>query len=177
VLIGTEMTTIGRRVDFSEFGPEWIPKDTTKEPNIPLRIKSLIAHECVHTQQKNTLDSNAITCNQLYSSLREGIANFIGELLTGSTNYKISDTYGDQHEKELWNEFKSTLCWPSGEKWLYNGDNVKDRPADLGYYIGYKIAQAYYTQAKDKSKAIVEIIEMDDPISFLYKSKYDQKKK
>lgn len=177
VLIGTEMTTVGRKVDFSEFGPEWMPKDTTKEPNIPLQIRGIIAHECVHTQQKNTLDSNAITCNQLNSSLREGIANFIGELLTGTTNYGATNTYGDKNERVLWNEFKSTLCWPNAEKWMYNGDTVKDRPADLGYYIGYKITQAYYAQAKDKSKAIVEIIEMDDPVAFLQKSKYDQKKK
>ncbi len=177
VLIGTEMTTVGRKVDFSELGPDWMPKDTTKEPNIPLQIRGIIAHECVHTQQRNTLDSNAITCNQLYSSLREGIANFIGELLTGTTNYSATNIYGDKNERALWNEFKSTLCWPNAEKWMYNGDTVKDRPADLGYYIGYKITQAYYAQAKDKSKAIVEIIEMDDPLSFLQKSKYDQKKK
>lgn len=177
VLIGTEMTTVGRKVDFSELGSDWAPSDTTKEINIPLRIKGLIAHECVHTQQTRNLDSNAIVCPQLYSSLREGVANFIGELLTGTTNYSATNTYGDKNERALWNEFKSTLCWPNAEKWMYNGDTVKDRPADLGYYIGYKITQAYYALAKDKSKAIVEIIEMNDPLSFLQKSKYDQKKK
>ena len=177
VLIGTEMTTVGRKVDFSELGPDWAPSDTTKEINIPLRIKGLVTHECVHTQQTRNLDSNAIVCPQLYSSLREGVANFIGELLTGTTNYGPTNTYGDKNERALWNEFKSTLCWPNAEKWMYNGDTVKDRPADLGYYIGYKITQAYYAQAKDKSKAIVEIIEMNDPLSFLQKSKYDQKKK
>lgn len=177
VLIGTEMTTVGRKVDFSELGPGWAPSDTVNEPNLPLRIKALITHECVHTQQPDRLDSNAVVCPQLYSSLREGSANFIGELLTGSTNYSPTNKYGDAHERELWTEFKSTLCWPNAEKWLYNGDTVKDRPADLGYYVGYKITQAYYQQAPDKQKAIVEIIEMADPLSFLQKSKYDQKKK
>lgn len=69
VLIGTELTTTG---------------DVAK---IPQRIKGIVAHECVHTQQKETLDSNAIDCYQLYACLREGAANFIGELTTGTTNY------------------------------------------------------------------------------------------
>lgn len=60
--------------------------------------------------------------------------------------------YGDLHEKALWQEFKNSLCKNNGADWLYNGGTVKDKPADLGYYIGYKIAQAYYENAKDKNK-------------------------
>jgi len=50
--------------------------------------------------------------------------------------------------------------------------NIRDRTVTID-----KNTRAYYIYAKDKSKAIVEIIEMDDPLSFLQKSKYDQKKK
>ena len=178
VLIGTEMTTTGDHVDFSEFDEASRPDpNKPRKVNIPQRIKSIIAHECIHTQQKNQLDSNAIVCTQLYGSLREGSANFISELVTGTTNYSEVNQYGDAHENEMWNEFKSTLCYPTAEKWMYNGNTVKDRPADLGYYIGYKITQAYYNNSKDKKQAIIDIIEIDDPIEFLQKSKYDQQKK
>jgi hypothetical protein len=177
VLLGTEMITTGKNVDYSELEGDWAPKDRTKEPDIPLRIKGMIAHECVHTQQKDKLNEKAVVCNQLYSCLREGIANFIGELITGETNYSVVNEYGDKHENDLWTEFKSTLCAPNANKWLYNGGTAKDRPADLGYYIGYRIAKAYYTNATDKSQAIKDIIDMDDPLTFLQKSGYDQQKK
>lgn len=177
VLLGTEMITTGKNVDYSELGENWAPKDRTKEPDIPLRIKGMIAHECVHTQQKDKLAEKAVVCNQLYSCLREGIANFIGELITGETNYSVVNEYGDKNEKALWNEFKATLCAPNAQKWLYNGDTAKDRPADLGYYMGYKIAKAYYNNATDKAQAIKDIIDMDDPLNFLQKSGYDQQKK
>lgn len=159
VLIGTELTTTG---------------DVAK---IPQRIKGIVAHECVHTQQPERLDSNAVVCNQLYYCLREGAANFIGELTTGTTNYSSVNEYGDAHENELWTEFKSSLCHPNAENWLYNGDRVKDRPADLGYYFGYKICQSYYRQAPDKRRALADIIEIDDPLDFLQKSGYGRKKK
>lgn len=177
VLLGTEMITTGKNVDYSELEGDWAPKDRTKEPDIPLRIKGMIAHECVHTQQKDKLSEKAVVCNQLYSCLREGSANFIGELITGETNYSVVNEYGDKHENDLWTEFKSTLCAPNAQKWLYNGDTAKERPADLGYYMGYRIAKAYYTNATDKSEAIKDIIDMDDPLTFLQKSGYDQQKK
>lgn len=160
VLIGTELTTTG---------------DIAK---IPQRIKGIVTHECVHTQQPEQPDSNAIVCNQLYFCLREGAANFIGELISGTTNYGETNTYGEAHEGQLWAEFKSTLCHHNAENWLYNGDTAKNRPADLGYYIGYKICQAYYSNAPDKQQAVVDIIDnINDPLSFLQKSGYDKKKK
>jgi hypothetical protein len=155
ILVGTELMASG------------------KAEGVPLRIKSIIAHECIHTQQPDTLAKNVIVCPQLSSCLREGAANFIGELLTGETNYNEVNKYGEKNEKKLWEEFKSTLCVNNVKNWMYNADNVKDRPADLGYYIGYKICQAYYNNATDKKQAVIDIIEITDPISFLQKSKYD----
>jgi hypothetical protein len=162
VLIGTEITT-------------------ATEGNIPAtddaiiqKIKSIVAHECVHTQQKLHASAQAIHCELLYKSLQEGSCDFIGELVSG--NKKLFE-YGDQHEGELWTQFKNELCNQNIGNWLYNGYAVKDKPADLGYYIGYKIAESYYNNAKDKKQAIIDIIEMEDPIRFLELSKYDQKPK
>ncbi|MCC6723459.1 MAG: hypothetical protein IT258_03045 [Saprospiraceae bacterium] len=160
LLLGTELTTTG---------------DPAK---IPQRIKGLVTHESVHTQQPEQLDSNAIVCNQLYFCLREGAANFIGQLISGTTNYGETDSYGEAHEAELWEEFKSTLCRNDTSNWLYNGDTAKGRPADLGYYIGYKICQAYYNNATDKRQAVADIIEkISDPVAFLQKSGYDRQPK
>lgn len=173
VLIGTEMTTLGPDVDNSEFENDARKAFLNKQIDLPLRIKNLIAHECIHTQQKTTIDTLGIECMLLYKSIREGSCDFIGELITGShINTKVKE-YGDAHEKELWRNFKNMLCNESVEDWLYNGGKVKNTPPDLGYYIGYRIAQSYYNNAPNKPKAISEIIEMDNAMDFLLKSKYD----
>jgi hypothetical protein len=45
----------------------------------------------------------------------------------------------------------------------------KSRPADLGYYVGYKIAQSYYERAHDKKQAIRDVLEAEDFEQFLKK--------
>jgi hypothetical protein len=162
VLIGTELTT-------SLSG-----NSTPTDDEIIQNIKSIVAHECVHTQQKLHPDSTAIKCELLYKALREGAGDFIGELV--SQNPKKNE-YGDKNENRLWNEFKNELCNQYIGNWLYNGSTVKNKPRDLGYYIGYKIIESYYKNTRDKKQAIVDIIEMDDAIRFLELSRYDQKQK
>ena len=162
VLIGTELTT-------SLSG-----NSTLTDDEIIQNIKSIVAHECVHTQQKLHPDSTAIKCELLYKALREGAGDFIGELV--SQNPKKNE-YGDKNENRLWNEFKNELCNQDIGNWLYNGSTVKNKPRDLGYYIGYKIIESYYKNTRDKKEAIVDIIEMDDAIRFLELSRYDQKQK
>jgi uncharacterized protein YjaZ len=47
-----------------------------------------------------------------------------------------------------------------------------DRPNDLGYFIGYRIAQAYYTRARDKRAAIRDILRVRDVDRLLRESGY-----
>ena len=46
------------------------------------------------------------------------------------------------------------------------------RPADLGYYVGYKITQAYYTRQSDKRRALKDILQIGDFAKFLQASGY-----
>ena len=55
--------------------------------------------------------------------------------------------------------------------------DLDSRLTDLGYFMGYKICQAYYNNASDKKRAIKEIIEWDlsteeKAKDFLLKSNY-----
>ncbi|MFT3947840.1 MAG: DUF2268 domain-containing putative Zn-dependent protease [Agriterribacter sp.] len=138
------------------------------------KIKGIVAHECVHTQQKPRPDSAAIQCPLLWQSIREGSCDFIAELITGQLR---SSEYGEKNENKLWTEFKNELCNQNVGNWLYNGYTAKDKPSDLGYFIGYAIAKEYYKTSADKKQAIVDIIGMSDPIRFLEESKYDRKPK
>jgi Predicted Zn-dependent protease (DUF2268) len=174
VLIGTEILSSSKQMDLSEFDANEYRKTFEGTEELMSRIKRLIAHECVHTQQPKQVDPNGIKCELLYRALREGAADFIAELVSGNPQ---KNEYGDKNEKQIWVQFKNELCNESSDNWLYNSSTVKDKPADLGYYVGYKIVQEYYHNASNKKQAIIDIIEMTDAVRFLELSKYDQKEK
>jgi len=160
VLIGTEVST---SIDNT---------DSVNTDEIIKKLKGIVAHECVHTQQKAYADTNSIKCPLLYQSIMEGSCDFIAELITGNPR---SNQYGEKNENKLWREFKNELCNENIGKWLYNGYAVKDKPADLGYFIGYSIVKEYYKNAADKRMAVAAIIGMSDALLFLLESKYDHK--
>jgi hypothetical protein len=174
VLIGTEIMASSKNVDVSEFIAR---KENNRagmlsgDGDLVQKIRNIVAHECVHTQQKNISDT-ATKCPLLWQVLKEGICDFIGEMVAGKQINGAAHEYGDKHEKELWDELKVNLCSSDMSKWLYNGQSAKDRPGDLGYYMGYRIAKAYYEQATDKRQAIIDMIELTLPMQFLQKSKY-----
>lgn len=177
VLIGTEITASSKHVDVSEFiakKENSRAKILSADGDLAQKIRNMVAHECVHTQQKDISDTST-KCALLWQILKEGICDFIGEMVSGQQINAAAHVYGDEHEKQLWDELKANLCSGDMSKWLYNGQTVKDRPGDLGYYMGYRIAKAYYEQAADKRQAIIDMIELTLPMEFLQKSKYDPK--
>ena len=58
-------------------------------------------------------------------------------------------------------------------RWLYNRGATADRPGDLGYFIGYRIAEAYYARTSDKRLALKAIIEVSNAAEFLGQSGYN----
>ncbi len=174
VLIGTEITTSTKEMDLSEFEDNEYRKIFEGTEDLQTKIKSLVAHECVHTQQPKSIDPNSIKCELLYRTLREGAADFIAELVSG--NEKINE-YGSKNEKQIWTDFKNEICNENSNNWLYNSSFIKGKPADLGYFVGYKIAKEYYKNALDKKQAVNDIIEMTNPLRFLELSRYDQREK
>ena len=56
--------------------------------------------------------------------------------------------------------------------WLYGGQ-PEGRPADIGYFIGYRIAQAYYDKSEDKQAAVREILQVNEFRAFLVESGYE----
>lgn len=78
----------------------------------------------------------------LSQSIREGAADFIAELTSGSLPAGAYLPYGLAHEADLWAEFREVMHGDDMAGWLYGGQ-PEGRPADLGYFIGYRIAEAY----------------------------------
>jgi hypothetical protein len=134
------------------------------------QLPGIVAHELTHIEQK---DGNPKTL--LGAAFHEGSADFIGELISGFNINGGVAVFGVAHERELWEEMRPDLHGANLSKWLYNGDGAVGRPADLGYFIGYRIAKAYYDRATDKAQAIRDILEVQDYDAFLAKSGYDER--
>jgi hypothetical protein len=132
-------------------------------------IPAIVAHESCHFNQKyTTLDT------LLAKSIQEGACDFIGELISGKLMNPAQKAYGEKHQAELWNEFEAEMHQRAERKWMYNALTSGARPPDLGYFMGYKITQAYYKNAKDKPAAIRDILNIKDFREFLTKSAYTQ---
>lgn len=97
--------------------------------------------------------------------------------------FTIEETFRDEKEDffRVWQADEATyfaefLREKDGtdiSRWLYNqGRTAPGRPGDLGYFIGYRIAQAYYLKATDKAQAIRDLITLRDPAALLVQSGY-----
>ena len=136
-------------------------------PDVEERFVTVIAHEYAHTQQAASLVDNEHP-SVLEGSLAEGTAEFVSELITGrvSSGYFPALTHG--REKAIETAFAADVDKTDLSDWLYN--SKPDKPADLGYWVGYRIVKAYYRHARDKRAALREILTMTDAHAFLAKS-------
>ena len=132
-------------------------------------LPAIVAHELTHYQQHYSAP------NLLAQSIREGSADFVSELLTGRMINDSIHVYGNAHEAEIWRDFKTQMNGSDLTKWLYNGGSLtagSGRPADLGYYVGYKITAAYYLKQSDKRQGLRDILQIKDVAAFLAASGY-----
>ena len=136
-------------------------------PNVEERFVHVIAHEFAHVQQAQALaDDEHPTV--LEASLIEGVGEFTAELISGEVGYSQLKAQTKGREKEIETAFVADEDKTDLSRWLYNG--TAEKPGDLGYWVGYRIAKAYYQHAGDKRRALREILEMTDPKEFLAKS-------
>jgi hypothetical protein len=139
------------------------------DPDVEDRIVYVLAHEYAHVQQ---VRAHALSEKEkptvLEISLLEGIAEFVGELTAGQVAYSRNAAAAVGHEREIETRFAADLDRTDLSDWAYNA--TPQTPGDLGYWVGYRIAKAYYRNAPDKRQALREILEMDDARAFLAKS-------
>jgi hypothetical protein len=164
LLIAVEMNARDSRTPLGELSP-WERATIGQLANLPY----VVAHEVVHVQQR--LRRNEAQ-TLLTNALIEGAADFVAELLTGDNGNRAQRAYGDAHERDLWSEFSREMSGRDSSRWLGQGDRSVGRPADLGYYVGYKICEAFYQRATVKTGAVRTIIEMADAEAFLRESRY-----
>lgn len=135
--------------------------------NVEDRAYRVITHELVHTRQTGLADRTQHP-TVLQAALVEGTAEFMTELLTGSVAYRHLADAMKGRERALEEAFLRDADRPAiGSEWVFNSGAASDRPGDLGYRIGYRIAKTYYRNAADKEKAVAAMLAIEDAHQFL----------
>ncbi|HEX6065539.1 MAG TPA: DUF2268 domain-containing putative Zn-dependent protease [Longimicrobiales bacterium] len=167
VIIAAEMVSADSLTPRAELPPFLRNVDLTR--NV---LPCIMVHEMLHAQQNYPADKSLLA-----QVMVEGVADFITQKAVGCVQTAAATyAYGEAHERELWQLFQQEMRGTDYSKWLYNG-NIKDRPDQLGYWMGYQIAEAYYERAADKQRAIRELLNIRDFNALLeasgYASKFD----
>ena len=158
---------VGSPVTGVQIGLEALCATNWLNVNVEDRFVNVISHEYVHVQQVQALvDDEKPTV--LSMSLIEGAADFVGELISGDVSYAYLKDMTKGREKDIETAFVADMKSRDLSHWLYN--STPEKPSDLGYWVGYRIVKSYYQHARDKRRALREIIEMNDPERFLAES-------
>lgn len=128
----------------------------------------VVVHEQVHAMQNYTGENTL-----LKAALQEGSADFITMQALPDSTPPAHYRWGLENEAAIWGRFREQMAGKEVGEWIgNNGDATEQWPADLGYFVGARISQAYYDQAEDKTQAIHDLLNVSDPQKILEASGY-----
>lgn len=130
------------------------------------RFVHLIAHEYGHVEQRGEEADPTV----LRQSMTEGVAELVAELTTGSISNSHLIAWNRGKERAVGEAFLKDAHSKDLKAWLYNGVGTPEQPGDQGYWIGWRIARAYYHRARDKKAALKTLLELRDPEAVLKES-------
>ncbi|HTF03824.1 MAG TPA: hypothetical protein VK826_07345 [Bacteroidia bacterium] len=155
VLIGSELAMADSSTDISEFEgetKEWLKTFFDSDPIDGLVL--LNVHEYIHTQQ------SPIPNNLLHTVLYEGIAEFVSVKALGVPSNAPAIEFGKSNPA-VRDKFEREMFYEWTFDWLWSNSPNEFGVRDLGYYVGYAIAERHYEKSSDKQKAIKELIELN----------------
>lgn len=161
ILIGAEMYGRTANMPVEELG-DWHLQVLRPVEDVPY----IVAHELIHTQQAYRRDRRLLA-----QALTEGIADFLGEMISDGNINDSTYAWASPREDQLWRDFQQVMQGTERMGWLY-GRRRPEEPSDLGYWMGYKIARAYYERAEDKRQAVRDMLTIQDFDAFLEASEY-----
>ncbi len=169
VLIGSELALADETAVTEELPSTFGHLRTYFDSNPIENVVFLNVHEYVHTQQ-----STHGGYDLLSQCLFEGIAEFIPVIATGQASPTPAIAYGKANDQAIQAAFTKEMFSPFYNNWIWNSADNIFGTRDLGYYVGYAIAEKYYEAATDKSKAIQALIELDFNDTLAIESFVDQ---
>jgi hypothetical protein len=170
ILVPTEMVGMTSTTDMSEFSEGRCGRGDVSA------LPQLVAHEYAHVAQVQLqgLERYRSIYRQegrnthLAYAVREGAADLLAYLASGQLRERHH--YMLANEASLWREFVRFLDQPvsSSTGWFSTPGGARcDRPAQLGYAIGYAISRHYYQAASDRGQALGEILSAVEPQDLL----------
>jgi hypothetical protein len=139
-------------------------------------MKFHLVHELMHFQQSY---GNAEYREALLGKLiEEGVCDFLVSLLTEDNQISAGVQYNLDYLSDPKNyafameELKRDIYGNDLSLWMHNGGGIKDRPANLGYTMGFLICQSYYSNSPDKKQAIAELLTTKDFKGIIQGSKF-----
>ncbi|MEM1056615.1 MAG: hypothetical protein AAGI52_13920 [Bacteroidota bacterium] len=154
VFIGSELALADSDVPTDEFPESFsnLPGYFATNPSATLPF--LNVHEYVHTQQ------GPFGEDLLAMALQEGVAEFVAALSTGQSPAPAI-AYAFENEDSVREAFERDMFGSFASFWLWSNRPNEFGVRDLGYGVGYAIAERYHAQAEDKTQAIARLIELD----------------
>ena len=137
------------------------------------RLYHLIAHEYGHVEQFPHGGEDATPDTVLKHSLIEGVAELTAYLISGEVANSHLEQWTRGQEEKIDRRFLAEQDSMDLSHWLYSGPGTPEKPGDLGYWVGYRIARAYYERAADKRLAFKSLLELRDPKAILAQSGWE----
>ena len=167
LILALDQACMSSTLDTSELS-NWEKQNISTIDNLP----HTVAHELIHYEQGGMASDTTL----LRAAIIEGMADFIGEIISGKTANERLYVFAKGKEKSIWADFAKEMHLNKASNWIANSNQeTADKPADLGYWVGYQICKAYYSQSPDKKKAISDMLHIQDYKKFLEESKIEGK--
>ena len=161
-VIGRDSTGGTTAPDGIVIGLEKMCRLTMMGEDVGDRFTHIVAHELAHVQQPASQVEPPPGATLLFQSLLEGGAEFVAELTSGDVSYGHMKTWTRGKECAIEQAFQKDAPGTDLSHWLYNGFGTPDKPGDLGYWVGYRIAKAYYERAAGRKQAIDDLLHVDN---------------
>jgi hypothetical protein len=148
IILAAEMfaTPPGTRYNYNAAYPDFVP--------------FTVVHETIHFNQ-TFQDEDNITV--LQGTITEGTADFIASLVLPEPNmrqYTDRWQYGCAHEADLASRYIQDEDVTKMPPWMYDHNPDTGWPPDMGYWMGYRIDQSMYSQAKDKIAVLRRMLQV-----------------
>jgi hypothetical protein len=156
VLIGSELALADKNTVTTEFSKNYNHLRAYFDSNPVENVVFLNVHEYIHTQQKSTIGNDLLT-----QCVLEGVAEFMAVKTMNIPSPNACIAFGAKNDAAVKVAFVKEMLGEDFDNWIWNTFDNPFKMRDLGYYMGYAICEKYYNQAKDKSRAIKEMIELD----------------
>jgi hypothetical protein len=162
IILAAEMlaTPPGTPYSYNKVNPDYVPFS--------------IVHETIHFNQTFQQGDHDTLLEDV---INEGTADFIASLtLPDPAPRQSTDRwhYGCAHEAELAARFAREAGMKGTGPWLFNHHPDTGWPIDMGYWLGYRIAQAFYDRSANKRAALHELLQVTDFKQLLAASHYLQ---